>query len=361
MSRLKVGVLGATGMVGQRFVTLLTDHPYFEIAAVAASPRSAGKTYGEAVKGRWTQCDLPIPETVSDLIVQDAGEIDTIASQVDFVCCALDMEKEEIFKLEEAYAKAETPVISNNSAHRWTPDVPILMPEINPEHAEIIPEQRKRLGVQHGFIAVKPNCSIQPYVPAFHALSEFGPSSASICTYQAISGAGETFETWPEMTDNVIPYIGGEEDKSENEPHKIWGKIVKDEIVPRRSPIISAQCVRVPVTDGHMAAVSVSFDKKPTIENILARWQDFEGDLRAAGLPSSPKTFLAYIEGDDRPQTRLDRDAENGMGITLGRLRKDNLFDYKFIALSHNTVRGAAGGAVLMAELLTREGYIETK
>ena len=358
MSKLKVGVLGATGMVGQRFVTLLADHPWFEIAAVAASPRSAGKTYREAVTGRWTQPNVAVPQTASDLVVQNVREIDAIASQVDFVCCALDMEKEDIRPLEENYAKAETPVISNNSAHRWTPDVPMLLPEINPLHAEIIPAQRKRLRVQRGFIAVKPNCSIQPYVPALHALSEFGPSKASVCTYQAISGAGETFASWPEMTDNIIPYIGGEEEKSESEPLKIWGHIVKGEIVPTRTPVISAQCVRVPVTDGHMAAVSVSFDKKPKAEDILARWQNFKSDPRALGLPSSPKTFLAYLEGDDRPQTRLDRDAGNGMGITLGRLREDPIFHYKFIALSHNTVRGAAGGAVLMAELLTREGYI---
>ena len=361
MSKLKVGVLGATGMVGQRFVALLAEHPFFEVAAVAASPRSAGKTYREAVEGRWTPCDIAIPTTVSDLVVRDVREVHTIASQVDFVCCALDMKKEEIYSLEEVYAKAETPVISNNSAHRWTPDVPMLLPEINPQHAEIIPAQRKRLGARRGFIAVKPNCSIQPYVPAFHALAEFGPSKASVCTYQAISGAGKTFASWPEMVDNVIPYIGGEEDKSESEPHKIWGEILKGEIVPKRRPVISAQCIRVPVTDGHMAAVSVSFDRKPRSEDILSRWRNFNGSSRAVGLPSSPKTFLAYIEGDDRPQTRLDRDAENGMGITLGRLREDHLFDYKFIALSHNTIRGAAGGAVLMAELLTREGYIEAK
>ncbi len=361
MTKLKVGVLGATGMVGQRFVTLLADHPYFEIAAVAASPRSAGKTYREAVKGRWTQRDIAIPATASNLVVQNAQAINAIASQVDFVCCALNMEKGDIYNLEENYARAETPVISNNSAHRWTPDVPMLLPEINPQHAEIIPAQRKRLHTQRGFIAVKPNCSIQPYVPAFHALAEFGPSKAHVCTYQAISGAGETFASWPEMADNVIPYIGDEENKSENEPHKIWGDIVKAEIVPRRRPIISAQCVRVPVTDGHMAAVSVSFDQKPGPEDILWHWRNFKSDPRAAGLPSSPKTFLAYIAGHDRPQTRLDRDAENGMGITLGRLREDSIFDYKFIALSHNTVRGAAGGAVLMAELLTREGYIDAK
>ena len=361
MSKLKVGVLGATGMVGQRFVTLLADHPWYEVSAVAASPRSAGKTYTEAVEGRWTQPDVAIPDSVSNLVVQNVNEIDAIASQADFVCCALDMEKEEIHILEENYAKKETPVISNNSAHRWTPDVPMLLPEINPEHVEIVPAQRKRLGTTSGFIAVKPNCSIQPYVPAFHALADFGPSKASVCTYQAISGNGKTFETWPEMIDNVIPYIGGEEEKSENEPHKIWGAIVKDEIVARHSPLISAQCIRVPVTDGHMAAVSVSFEQKPSSEEVLSYWDEFKSHPKAANLPSSPETFLSYIEGDDRPQTRLDRDASDGMGITLGRLREDNLFDYKFIALSHNTVRGAAGGAVLMAELLTKEGYIQGK
>ena len=360
MSKLKVGVLGATGMVGQRFVTSLGDHPWYEIAAVAASPRSAGKTYREAVAGRWTQPDVAVPSTAADLVVQDVREIDAIASQVDFVCCALDMEKEDIRTLEENYAKAETPVISNNSAHRWTPDVPMLLPEINPQHAEIIPAQRERLRVQRGFIAVKPNCSIQPYVPALHALSEFGPAKASVCTYQAISGAGETFASWPEMADNVIPYIGGEEEKSEREPLKIWGHIAKDEIAPTRTPVISAQCVRVPVSDGHMAAVSVSFKKRPDPQDILARWRNFTSHPKAAGLPSSPKIFLEYLEGDDRPQTRLDRDSGNGMGIALGRLREDAIFDYKFIALSHNTVRGAAGGAVLMAELLTREGYIAT-
>ena len=360
MSKLKVGVLGATGMVGQRFVTILADHPWYEVAAVAASPRSAGKTYAEAVEGRWTQ-NVAIPSAVAKMTVQDVNEIDTIASKVDFVCCALDMEKDDIRNLEEAYAKAETPVISNNSAHRWTPDVPMILPEINPQHIEIVPAQRKRLGTQLGFIAVKPNCSIQPYVPAFHALQEFGPSKASVCTYQAISGAGKTFATLPEMEDNIIPYIGGEEEKSETEPHKIWGAIVKDEIVPRQSPLISAQCIRVPVTDGHMAAVSVSFEQKPSEADVISRWREFKSDPRAACLPSSPETFLTYYEEEDRPQTRLDRDVENGMGITLGRLREDNLFDYKFIALSHNTVRGAAGGAVLMAELLSKEGYIRAK
>jgi aspartate-semialdehyde dehydrogenase len=361
MSKLKVGILGATGMVGQRFVTLLADLPFFEIVAVAASPRSAGKTYREAVGGRWSQTSIAIPSHVADLIVLNANEIETISGQVDFVCCALDMEKEEIHALEEAYARAETPVISNNSAHRWTPDVPMFIPEINPEHVEIIPAQRKRLGTQNGFIAVKPNCSIQPYVPAFHALAKFAPTKASVCTFQAISGAGKTFETFPEIIDNVIPFIGGEEEKSINEPLKIWGKIVKSEIVPTRSPVISAQCIRVPVTDGHLAAVSVSFVTKPSADEVLDCWRTFQGDPRGTGLPSSPTPFLTYFTEEDRPQTRLDRDAGNGMGISLGRLRDDNVFDYRFIALSHNTVRGAAGGAVLMAELLHREGYLIQK
>jgi aspartate-semialdehyde dehydrogenase len=361
MSKLKVGVLGATGMVGQRFITLLADHPYFEVVSVAASPRSAGKTFLEAVEGRWTQKDVAIPEHIANLKVQRVDAIESITNKVDFVCCALDMEKDAIRDLEDAYALAETPVVSNNSAHRWTPDVPMFIPEVNPEHVEIIPAQRKRLGTKNGFIAVKPNCSIQPYVPAFHALAEFVPTKASVCTYQALSGAGKTFETYPEMADNVIPFIGGEEEKSIREPLKIWGKMVKGEIVPARTPAISAQCVRVPVSDGHLAAVSVSFETKPSADEIIACWQTFQGDPRGTGLPSSPKPFLNYLTEENRPQTRLDRDAGNGMGISLGRLRDDNVFDYRFIALSHNTVRGAAGGAVLMAELLHREGYLQAK
>ena len=361
MSKLNVGVLGATGMVGQRFVTLLSDHPWFQITSVAASPRSAGKTYREAVEGRWAQPEVEIPGHTADLVVKNVNEIESICAEVDLVCCALDMEKEDIRDLEEAYAKHETPVISNNSAHRWTPDVPMLLPEINPDHIHVIPAQRKRLGTQSGFIAVKPNCSIQPYVPAFHALQDFVPIRASVCTYQAISGAGKTFASWPEMEDNVIPFIGGEEEKSEMEPLKIWGEIQKGEIVPIKSPLISAQCIRVPVTDGHMAATSVSFETKPTVEEVLECWHHFEVDQRAVSLPSSPKPFITYFEEEDRPQTRLDRDAGNGMGITLGRLREDNVFDYKFIALSHNTVRGAAGGGVLMAELLKQEGYIQAR
>ncbi|MBT5829120.1 MAG: aspartate-semialdehyde dehydrogenase [Candidatus Latescibacteria bacterium] len=361
MSKLKVGVLGATGRVGQRFLTLLANHPFFEVVAVAASPRSAGKTYREAVDGRWSQTGVEIPAQVADLTVQKVDEVGSIVDKSDFVCCALDMEKDAIRDLEDAYATAETPVISNNSAHRWTPDVPMFIPELNPEHAEIIPAQRKRLGTRNGFIAVKPNCSIQPYVPALHALKEFGPNKASVCTYQAISGAGKTFETYPEMVDNVIPFIGGEEEKSINEPLKIWGNIVKNEIVPARTPAISAQCIRVPVTDGHLAAVSVSFETKPSPDEIINRWRAFKGDPRGTGLPSSPTPFLTYFTEEDRPQTKLDRNAGNGMGVTLGRLRDDNVFDFRFIALSHNTVRGAAGGAVLMAELLHREGYLVQK
>lgn len=360
MGTLRVGVLGATGMVGQRFISLLNGHPWFQVVSVAASPRSAGKTYREAVQGRWTQAG-EIPSGVADLVVKNVNEIDAISGEVDFVFSALDMEKDDIRNLEDAYAKCETPVASNNSAHRWTPDVPMIIPEINADHMAVIPAQRKRLGTESGFIAVKPNCSVQPYVPTFHALAEFTPVRASVCTYQAISGAGKTFETWPEMVDNVIPYIGGEEEKSIREPLRIWGRIVDGSIVPAESPVISAQCIRVPVTDGHMAAVSVSFERKPSVDDILGRWKAFVGDPRAADLPSSPKPFLTYYGDDTRPQTRLDRDAGNGMGITIGRLREDNLFDYKFVALSHNTVRGAAGGAILMAELLKAEGYIQAK
>lgn len=361
MDKLKIGVLGATGMVGQRFVSLLASHPWFEVAVVAASPRSAGKTYGEAMAGRWT-LPAPVPVDIAGLVVCDVtADMDAIAGSVDFVFSALDMDKVAIRDLEDAYARCETPVISNNAAHRWTPDVPMLIPEINPEHIEVIASQRRRLGARSGFVAVKPNCSIQPYVPAFHALAEFGPKEAVVCTYQAISGASQTFETWPEMIDNVIPFIDGEEEKSVREPLKIWGKIVGDEIVPTDTPLISAQCIRVPVTDGHLAAVSVSFDRKPERAHILDRWHAFHGSPRAAGLPSSPEPFLRYLDQADRPQTRLDRDAGNGMAVTLGQLREDNLFHYKFIALSHNTLRGAAGGAILMAELLVKEGYITGK
>jgi aspartate-semialdehyde dehydrogenase len=328
--------------------------------SVAASPRSAGKTYTEAVSARWTQTGQ-IPPPVADLVVRHVGEIDAIAGEVDFVFSALDMDKEEIQTLEEAYAKQEVPVASNNSAHRWTPDVPMLIPEVNADHIDVIPAQRNRLGTERGFVAVKPNCSIQPYVPAFHALAEYGPTRASVCTYQAISGASKTFETWPEMVDNVIPFIGGEEDKSIREPLKIWGTVSDGQIVPAGRPVISAQCIRVPVSDGHMAAVSVSFDRRPSREEIQERWQAFQGDPRAMGLPSSPTPLITCYGEEDRPQTKLDRDVGNGMGITIGRLREDNLFDYKFVALSHNTVRGAAGGAILMAELLKTQGYIAAR
>ena len=360
MRKLRVGVLGGTGMVGQRFITLLADHPWFEVVTVAASERSAGKPYREAVKGRWVM-KRDIPSATADLIVRNVTEIERIAGEVDFVFSALDMEKEAIKALEDTCAKREIPVVSNNSAHRWTPDVPMVIPEINPEHLHIIPAQRKRLGVKRGFVAVKPNCSLQPYVPAFHALAEFKAIRASVCTYQAISGAGKTFESWPEMVDNIIPFIGGEEEKSEKEPLKILGKIVDGQIVNADLPVISAQCIRVPVSDGHMAAVSVSFEKKPPKGEILERWRTFEGKPQKLGLPSAPKPFMIYYEEDTRPQTKLDRDAGNGMAITLGRLREDHLFDYQFVALSHNTVRGAAGGAILTAELLKVEGYLNGK
>lgn len=361
MDKLNVGVLGATGMVGQRFVSLLAEHPWFQVTQVAASPRSAGKTYRGAVAGRWTLGE-PVPAGVGDLLVRDVtADREAITDSVDFVFSALDMDKTAVRDVEDAYARRETPVVSNNSAHRWTADVPMLIPEINPEHLDVIPAQRRRLATRSGFIAVKPNCSIQPYVPAFHALGEFGPKTAVVCTYQAISGASQTFATWPEMIDNVIPFIDGEEDKSVREPLKIWGRVVNGEIVPTDSPVISAQCIRVPVTDGHLAAVSVSFERKPSQDEILARWSAFQGSPRAAGLPSSSEPFLRYLEEADRPQTRLDRDSGNGMAVTLGRLREDTLFDYKFVALSHNTIRGAAGGAILMAELLVNEGYIRAK
>ena len=358
--KLKVGVLGATGMVGQRFVSLLADHPWYEVTVVAASPRSAGKTYEEAVGARW-KLDNPMPENVKKLVVKDLHNIEDVVADVDFVFSAVDMTKDEIRAIEEAYAKAEVPVVSNNSAHRWTPDVPMIIPELNPEHAEVIEFQKKRLGTKRGFVAVKPNCSIQSYTPAFHALREFGVKSALVTTYQAISGAGKTFKDWPEMVDNVIPYIGGEEEKSEQEPLKIWGKIEDGVIKKAEGPIITSQCLRVPVTNGHMAAVFVNFDRKPTKEEILDRWKNFSGEPQKLNLPSAPKQFLQYFEEDNRPQTKLDRDYEHGMGVSLGRLREDTLFDYKFVGLAHNTLRGAAGGAVLCAELLTAKGYITKK
>ena len=358
--KLKVGILGATGMVGQRFISLLENHPWFEVTTLAASARSAGKTYEEAVGGRW-KMDTPMPEAVKSLIVMDVTQVEEVSSKVDFVFSAVDMTKEEIRAIEDAYAKTETPVVSNNSAHRWTPDVPMVIPEINPEHLEVIAAQKKRLGTKKGFVAVKPNCSIQGYAPALFALREFGPKEVVVTTYQAISGAGKTFKDWPEMIDNVIPYIGGEEEKSEQEPLRIFGHVENGVIVKAEKPLITAQCIRVPVTNGHMAAVFVSFDKKPTKEEILDRWANFEGEPQRLNLPSAPKPFLKYFEEDNRPQTKLDRDYEGGFGVTLGRLREDTLFDYKFVGLAHNTVRGAAGGAILCAELLTAKGYIEKK
>ncbi len=357
MNKLKVGVVGATGMVGQRFLTLLENHPYFEVTALVASARSAGKTYTEAVGERWKLAS-PMPEAVKNMVVMDAADIAAVKPLVDFVFCAVDMKKDEIRALEEAYAKAEIPVVSNNSANRWTPDVPMVIPEINDAHLAVIEAQRKRLGTKRGFIAVKPNCSIQSYVPALTPLMKYGIKEVVATTYQAISGAGKTFREWPEMLDNVIPYIGGEEEKSEQEPLRIWGHVENGEVVKAASPLITTQCIRVPVTDGHTAAVFVKFENKPTKEQILADWQAFSGKPQALGLPSAPAQFITYFEEDNRPQARLDRDIYGGMGVTVGRLREDTLFDYKFVGLSHNTLRGAAGGAVLIAELLYREGYL---
>jgi aspartate-semialdehyde dehydrogenase len=359
-SKLKVGVLGATGMVGQRFVSLLADHPWFELTAVAASPSSAGKPYSEAVSGRWTLSG-GVPAKAGALTVLDASDIARVADGVDFVFCAVDMPKDVTAKLEEDYARRETPVVSNNSAHRWTADVPMVIPEINAEHNSVIEAQRRRLGTKRGFVSVKPNCSIQSYVPAIHPLKHFGPTRLAVCTYQAISGAGKTFESWPEMVDNVIPFIKGEEEKSEQEPLKIWGTVNDGRIVTATTPSITAQCIRVPVSDGHMAAVFVAFEKKPTREQILEAWRSFSGKPQALKLPSAPATFLNYLEDDARPQTKLDRDAGNGQAVSIGRLRTDNVFDWRFVALSHNTVRGAAGGAVLTAELLKAEGFLTSK
>ena len=359
MKQFRVGVIGATGMVGQRFVSLLENHTLFHLNVVAASPLSSVKTYEEAVGSRWAM-HFPMPESAKNLIVLDASKVDQVVPQVDFVFCAVDMKKEEIKALEEAYAKAECPVISNNSANRSTPDVPMIVPEVNASHTEIIPAQRKRLGTKRGFIAVKSNCSIQSYVPALHPLmEEFGVSKVLVCTYQAISGAGKTFERWPEMVDNVIPYIGGEEEKSEQEPLKVWGRMEGDQIVPATSPSITAQCLRVACSDGHMAAVFVSFDRKPTIDQIKERWAQFAGAPQKLELPSAPKQFLHYFEENDRPQTKLDRMLENGMAVSMGRLREDSQYDYKFVCLSHNTLRGAAGGGVLLAELLAAKGYLD--
>lgn len=360
MEKLKVGIIGATGMVGQRFVLLLTNHPYFELTALVAGPRSAGKTYAEAIEGRW-KMTLPPPEDVMKMRVISSDDVETVASLVDFVFCAVNLPKDETRALEERYARAEIPVVSNNSANRQTPDVPMVIPEINPEHIAVIEAQRARLGTTRGFIAVKPNCSIQSYVGALAPLRKYGIRKVAVTTYQAISGAGKTFREWEEMVDNVIPYIGGEEEKSEKEPLRVFGEVKEGKIVPAESPVITAQCLRVPVTDGHMAAVFVSFDQKPSKEEILEAWRTYEGEPQALGLPSAPAHFLTYFEENDRPATRTDRDLYGGMGISLGRLREDSVFDYKFVGLSHNTLRGAAGGAVLIAELLYRKGYLTKK
>jgi aspartate-semialdehyde dehydrogenase len=358
--KLRVGILGATGMVGQRFITLLENHPWFEVVAVAASPRSAGKTYEEAVGDRW-KMTTPMPEAVKKLVVMNVNEVEKVSAEVDFVFSAVDMTKDEIRAIEEAYAKAEVPVVSNNSAHRWTPDVPMVVPELNPEHLDIIPFQKKRLGTTRGFIVVKPNCSIQSYTPMLHALKEFEPVEVVATTYQAISGAGKTFKDWPEILDNVIPYIGGEEEKSEQEPLRIWGHIENGQIVKADGPVITTQCLRVPVSDGHTAAVFVKFKKKPTKEQILDAWKNFSGIPQELKLPSAPEHFITYFEENDRPQAKLDRDTEKGMGVFAGRLREDTVYDWKFVGLSHNTKRGAAGGAVLTAELLTAKGIIAAK
>ena len=359
MRKYKVGIIGATGMVGQRFATLLENHPWFEVHALAASSRSAGKTYAEAVGNRWAMT-TPMPESMASIVVMDAtADVEKITSLVDFVFCAVDMKKEEIRALEETYAKAECPVISNNSAHRGTPDVPMIIPEINADHAEIIHAQRKRLGTKRGFIAVKSNCSLQSYVPAIHPLMDLGVTKVLACTYQAISGAGKTFATFPDIVDNVIPFIGGEEEKSEQEPMKIWGHIEGDQIVNATSPSITAQCLRVPVSDGHTAAVFASFDKKIPLEEIIRRWESYKGPAQELNLPSAPKQFLHYFTEDNRPQAKLDRNLENGMAVSIGRLRPDTQYDIKFVCLSHNTLRGAAGGAVLMAELLCAKGYLD--
>ncbi|MBR5252917.1 MAG: aspartate-semialdehyde dehydrogenase [Clostridia bacterium] len=356
--KLNCVVVGATGMVGQRFLTLLDGHPYFTVTGVAASSRSAGRPYKEVVEGRW-KMSTPIPEAVADMIIMDAANIEEVGSKCDFIFCAVDMPKDEIKALEEAYAKAEIPVISNNSANRWTSDVPMVIPEINADHLEVIESQRKRLGTKRGFIAVKPNCSIQSYVPALTPLRKYGIKQILVTTYQAISGAGKNFETWPEMVDNVIPYIGGEEEKSEKEPLRIWGEVRGGTIVPAEDPQISTQCIRVPVSDGHTAAVFVSFENTPPRETILEEWKNFRGLPQMLDLPSAPEQFITYFEEDNRPQAKLDRDLYKGMGVSVGRLREDSIFDYKFVGLSHNTLRGAAGGAVLIAELLFRQGYLD--
>ncbi len=358
--KLRAGILGGTGMVGQRFVSLLENHPWFEVTVIAASPRSAGKTYEEAVGDRW-KMDTPMPEAVKKIIVMNVNEVEQVASLVDFVFSAVDMTKDEIRKIEEAYAKTETPVVSNNSAHRWTEDVPMMIPEVNPEHMEVIRFQKERLGTKKGFIAVKPNCSIQSYAPALAAWKEFEPYEVVATTYQAISGAGKTFRDWPEMEGNIIPYIGGEEEKSEKEPLRVLGKVEDGVIKPADSPVITCQCIRVPVLNGHTAAVFVKFKKKPTKEQLIGKLTRYRGLPQELELPSAPKQFIQYMEEDNRPQVTQDVDFENGMGISVGRLREDTVYDWKFVGLSHNTVRGAAGGAVLCAELLKAKGYITEK
>ena len=356
--KLRVGILGGTGMVGQRFISLLENHPWFEVVAIAASPRSAGKTYEDAVGDRW-KMTTPMPEAVKKMIVYNVMDVEEVASKVDFVFSAVDMTKEEIKKIEEDYAKTETPVVSNNSAHRWTEDVPMVVPEINPEHFGLIEYQKKRLGTTKGFIAVKPNCSIQSYAPVLTAWMPFEPYEVIVSTYQAISGAGKTFKDWPEMVGNVIPYIAGEEEKSEQEPLRLMGKLVDGHIEKAALPVITTQCLRVPVLNGHTAAVFVNFEKKPTKEEILDRWTNFKGLPQELNLPSAPKQFIQYLEEDNRPQVQMDVNYENGMGVSVGRLREDTVYDWKFVGLSHNTVRGAAGGAVLLAELLCAEGYMD--
>lgn len=358
--KLKVGILGGTGMVGQRFIALLESHPWFEVTTIAASPRSAGKTYADAVGDRW-KMTTPMPEAVKEIVVMNVNEVEKVASEVDFVFSAVDMTKEEIKKIEEDYAKTETPVVSNNSAHRWTPDVPMVVPEINPEHMKVIDFQRKRLGTTRGFVAVKPNCSIQSYAPVLTAWKEFEPYEVVATTYQAISGAGKTFKDWPEMVENIIPYIGGEEEKSEQEPLRVLGEVKDGQIVKAALPKITCQCLRVPVLDGHTAAVFINFEKKPTKEQLIEKLVNFRGFPQEAELPSAPKQFIRYLEEDNRPQVALDVDYEKGMGVSIGRLREDSMFDYKFVGLSHNTLRGAAGGAVLCAEALTKKGYIQAK
>ena len=358
--KLRVGILGATGMVGQRFISLLENHPWFEVVTLAASPRSAGKTYEEAVGGRW-KMDTPMPEAVKKLVVMNVNDVEHVASTVDFVFSAVDMSKDEIKAIEEAYAKTETPVVSNNSAHRWTPDVPMVVPEINPEHFDVIEFQKKRLGTKRGFIAVKPNCSIQSYAPVLTAWKEFEPYEVVATTYQAISGAGKTFKDWPEMEGNIIPFIGGEEEKSEQEPLRIWGKIENGVIVKATEPKITCQCIRVPVLNGHTAAVFVKFRKKPTKEQLIEKLENFKGHPQELNLPSAPKQFIRYMTEDNRPQVTLDVNYENGMGINVGRLREDTIYDWKFVGLSHNTVRGAAGGAVLCAETLVAKKFIAAK